>query len=194
MKKEKKIAILLLTIFFISLGSTIYAYAVNSIMLDAAYVKQQKTNWCWAAAAENAVIYERTNKYTQKDAVAKIYGSAVNVSGSLADSKAAAEYISNYNEDYSYINGRNSYSALRNRINNKHCVMVAGGYYVNNVRNGGHMVLMFGYIDGTTPTSNGYIRYYDSEDGSRHLSYYDSFCNGSYNGRQYDQTVFNISK
>ena len=32
--------------------------------LTANYVRQQKSNWCWAASAENSVRYERKTKRT----------------------------------------------------------------------------------------------------------------------------------
>lgn len=74
---------------------------VHSTALLATFIKQEKSLWCWAASAENAVrceLWENLPERTQRDAVrylkGTLFNSYPNVSGNFNDIKEAAEYIS----------------------------------------------------------------------------------------------------
>lgn len=157
------------------------------------YVPQAKTNWCWAATAQNANIWEKNTERDQWSAVHQLKGSNTNpypdAPGSLADSVAASEFISYGLDKYDKVETSKSYKFLVNKINQQHCVSLGAGYYnFWGRRVGGHIVLMCGY---TTINSSNAIRYYDSGDGgSMHICTYSDFCDGDYNGRKYDGTVF----
>ena len=71
---------------------------------------QDKDKWCWAASAENAIIWEGASGRTQWDAVKYPKGTFLdpypNYSGSIYDSAAAAEYISNNTETYTAVEAK----------------------------------------------------------------------------------------
>ena len=72
-----------------------------------------------------------------------------------------------------------------------YAVQAGAGYYSGNVRNGGHMVVIYGtqFIDNSSGISN-YIDYLDPWDATPHHCKFTDFCNGNYNSRKYDQTVY----
>lgn len=167
---------------------------VSSIILYEDYVVQDKDQWCWAASAENAIIWEGSSSRTQWDAVKHLKGTLFepypNVSGSIYDSASAAEYISNNTETYTAVQAKKTYSFLGQQIENRHPIIVGAGYYNSSgSRNGGHATLIIGYrIDGIEG-----ITYYDSLTGTTETCTYAQFCDGSYNGRKYDQTCYNTT-
>ena len=129
---------------------------------------------------------------TQWDAVFYIKGWLLethpNVTGSIYDSKLAAEYISNYTESYISSQTTKTFSFLSEQIYNDHPVIVAAGYYSSTgTRNGGHATLIIGW----SKTNGNKIVYYDPLTGTYETCTFTAFCNGSYNGRQYDQTCYN---
>ncbi len=155
---------------------------------------QDKDKWCWAASAENAIIWEGASGRTQWDAVKYLKGTFLdpypNYSGSIYDSAAAAEYISNNTETYTAVEAKEAYSFLGQQIWDRHPVIVGAGYYDSSGnRNGGHATLIIGYtFDGIEE-----ITYYDSLTGTTETCTYTQFCDGSYNKRKYDQTCYNTT-
>lgn len=104
-KKRKYLKSLLFVAMFTSITYMLGVLAeAKGIRLSYDMVKQEKTNWCWAASAENSVRYEMKNPRTQKSAVNKIKGTTKeaypNVGGTLSDIKKAAVYISRNTESY----------------------------------------------------------------------------------------------
>ena len=94
-KKGKYLKSLFFVAMFVSIAYMVGLIAeAKGIKLSYDMVKQQKTNWCWAASAENSVRYEMKNPRTQKSAVNKIKGTTrdayPNVGGTLSDIKKAA--------------------------------------------------------------------------------------------------------
>ena len=162
--------------------------------LYALYVVQDKSNWCWAASAENAIIWEMHPDLTQWDAVYQLKGYPTNpypnFSGSIFDSRDAAKYISEYTESYYAIENFKSFYFLQEMINDNHPIINGAGYY-NSLgnRTGGHATLIFGWC---TNTGVERITYYDSDTDTRETCLYSAFCDGSYNGRKYDQTCYHI--
>ena len=161
-----------------------YAYipsGVTSAYISGGYVPQQKTNWCWAASAENACIAENHHSYNQYYAVQTLKGTMENpypnVSGTIIDAANAVGVISagylNYTYDYSL-----SFSSLADKIYNSYPVisgLLSSG--------GGHAVLIIGW---DTSTGTQKITYYDPwASGSYHTCTFSSFCDGSYNSMQY---------
>ena len=95
-KATKKL--LCLFVFMVLLGCfTTDISAVTGYRFIYDMVPQEKSNWCWAASAENAVRWEMKISRTQKDAVRKIKGTIFNQypneGGSLEEIVKAAEYI-----------------------------------------------------------------------------------------------------
>ena len=186
MKRSKKILIPTFTVLtIISLSTTVNAAWVR---LNGSSVSQAKSNWCWAASAENAIRWEMTPTRTQWDAVGHIKGySFPDVTGSLADTEKAAEYISNGTKDYTYVNEiRDFYWLRRELVTYSNYILLSAGYYDGDIRVGGHMVCMTGAEYDTQ-----WIQYLDPADNTRYECSYQSFWNGYFNGRKYDRTVYN---
>lgn len=134
--------------------------------------------------------------HTQKEAVKKIKGTALkpypNKGGTVQETADAAEYISGYSLDYYGGTTALSFSALKRQNANGYAPVIAGGNYTD-IRWGGHSVILVDcYYNGNAP----YIRYYECDPdspqgiGIRTCSYQD-FCDGTYNTRIYDGTVYN---
>lgn len=189
MKLLKKLLNTLLIFLFISslsvtaLAENIY-YASNPNI-----VQQAKTQWCWAACAEMAAksIYPATDR-NQWNGVAWVKGSSsINQPATSSECRNAANYIcynkANFNVQYFVWD----MSSIRRDIMTYHKPLIfLAGYYDNyGNRNGGHFVVG----DAVYETTN-MFRYRDPWDATTHWVKYQAFCNGSYNGRQYEETVY----
>lgn len=172
------------------LVTTAYAADPEGVVLSVkGFQTQEKTNWCWVACARNSVRFERSVLRSQTAAVKKVKGANVNEGGTIAEIEKAAEYISYSNEDYDAISKKLSFVNLKSQVKRNNITIACAGYYdSNNVRNGGHAVVIIGYV----VNSNGnYVQYFDPWDGIPYICSYTQFCNGSYNNRKYDFTVYN---
>ena len=172
---------------------SVYAYSFG-YSLNANYVTQAKSCWCWAASAENAIIYEYPQKpYTQWDAVRYIKGSFLDLypdtGGTIFEAGAAATYISNNTEFYSSSETTKTYSFLKNEINSNHPVIVSSGYYSGGLRTGGHDTLIIGWAEYNGEEN---VSYFDPDLCSYEVCTFSSFCDGSYNGGMYEFTSYNI--
>jgi len=190
---KKKYLVSLILLFSILIFTTSLAYAGSGHVLGfySSLITQAKSNWCYAATAENAIKIECNPSRNQWDAVNELKGSWFdsypNISGSISDSESASEYISDYTEFYGSTKSAFSFGFLVNEIEINNGIELAAGYYYGSSRNGGHIVLMIGY-----DTSDGDdIIYFDPWDGTYNTCLYSSFCDGDYNGRKYDQTAYN---
>lgn len=198
-KRNKAIVLLLLVSVFLS-SMSLNAFAAIPAgtvggRLFRNYVAQARSEWCWAASAENAILWEMTPTRDQWDAVRFIKGSAddsfPNESGSIYESALAAEYISNYNEDYTAIESKKSYDFLCQEIYDSHPIINGAGYYGGtNNRQGGHATLIIGW---STASGNQEIIYFDSATSTVETCTYAQFCDGSFNTRKYDQTCYNTT-
>ncbi len=65
----------------------------------------------------------------------------------------------------------------------------AGYYNDNNIRNGGHAVVITGYYISANNEQS--LVYSDPWDLTSHTCTYTEFCNGTYNSRRYDGTCHN---
>ncbi|MBE5890172.1 MAG: hypothetical protein E7282_04290 [Lachnospiraceae bacterium] len=198
-KRLKKLLCLFVFLFVLGSGATDIS-AVTGSYFSYDKVPQEKSMWCWAASAENAVQWEMKISRHQKDAVRKIKGSIFNkypnVGGSLSDTVKAAEYISENKEDYACTKlsttDAKPYSFLKREIQDySNVIVLFGGYYDGNERTGGHAITCHGYYEKNNVK---YLWIYDPWDGGdeRKLPY-SQLVNG-YGGRRYDGTVFNMEK
>ena len=158
-------------------------------------IKQEKTNWCWAACAEMAGRYICGYPFlgigyrNQSNIVKHVKGSTDNLSGSLSDSVKGSTYAAKDTKKFSYTSTTWSWSKLRQEVNDKKIVQLGAGYYQNGVRNGGHVVVLSGWSLNTS-FDKYYIYYCDPWDGTETYCEYDAFLDGSFNGRKYDQTIY----
>ena len=165
--------------------------AASSKTLSYTMVKQDKTNWCWAASAENSV--RGTYKYhlgstpsrDQWDAVEYIKGSYVNSGGTIIEIKIAADHISNNKYRWSSAGSTKTFDFLKGRITN-YVTPVIAGYYSSG---GGHAMTCVGYKIDSSNTE--YIKIYDPWDGTKTYTKYTSYCNGTgYKSLTYSATCW----
>lgn len=179
------------------LATYLYSKAeVASIGIDVPVVKQAQTQWCWAACAEMAGknVYPSTDR-TQYSAVQYVKGNDSNpypnVTGTAKDGAIGSQYISYDKKTFSYIIEPWSYNQIVASLKNGYAVQAGAGTYSGSTRVSGHRVVINNaqFIP-EFPGAAEYIDYQDPWDGKTHHCTFASFCDGSYNGRIYDQTVF----
>lgn len=160
---------------------------------------QEKSNWCWVASAETSAKYmlqSRGMTASQHDQYSTVYhlkGSNQepypNRDGSITDTANAANYISGNKFSYVGYNEIRTQFFLISQINSQKMPITGAGYYNSSgTRTGGHATPIFGmYV-----YDNGVIRigYYDPDSGEALSCTFEDFCNGSFNGRKYDQTCY----
>lgn len=194
----KKIRIILLTFVIVTLlplNTTLKAKAdVASYQLSIAPIRQAKSNWCWAASCDMAGGWAYPSSTRNQWSVVKhVKGSLLNpypnVPGSLGNSKKGFEYMTHNTISFHYTSSKYTLGSIRTHIiNRSHPLQAGAGYYdSNNVRTGGHMVVITGV---NTAGYGEKICYLDPWDATEHWVNYSAFVNGSYNGRRYDQTVY----
>jgi hypothetical protein len=86
---------------------------------------------------------------------------------------------------HSLTTGRFTFTQMKTKINSDNPFIAIAGYYDGSTRNGGHAVVIYGWNDDK-------VRYVDPANGaSVHTTCtYTAFCNGTYNTRKYDGTVY----
>lgn len=151
---------------------------------------QDKSKWCWVACAQNSVKNIKGTAPSQKSAVVYVLGSDKNQGGTNAQTDKAAEYLSNNTLVYGHTSTGTikGFTFLASQIDKGYVNILSSGYYVDGVRSSGHDVLMTGY---EIKDSVQYIYYYDPYDGSTNYCKYKAFKNGTYNGAEYDGTIYN---
>ncbi len=195
--KKKIVSICLLLSLCLSLCfGTMPTYASgNSIFLSSNYVGQDKTNWCWAASAENAIRWEANPYRNQWNAVYYIFGQYgsdpyPNTTATIDATADAANYISNGMHSYVGVYSTMSASFLYSQLYSSHPVICSGGTYNSSgVRTGGHQVLVCGWYDGSYQTV---LTYYNPALRQYRTCSYSEFCDGSFNGRVYDRTCYHL--
>lgn len=184
----------IIVFLLILLPQTLGKAIIVTTAVDIIPVMQEKSNWCWAACAEICGKNANPNSTrTQRDVVRTIKGSSLpNVTGTLRQSEIGTEYVAMSVMDYLYGEIRLDYSQITECLAHGYAVQAAAGIYsLDGVRQGGHMVVinMTQFVDivGENPYR---LTYYDPNDGLSYTCTYEEFCNGSFNGRRYDQTVY----
>ncbi|MDE5993994.1 MAG: hypothetical protein K2G60_00625 [Oscillospiraceae bacterium] len=77
---------------------------------------------------------------------------------------------------------------MKNEIDDSNATIACVGYYNNNIRTGGHAVVITGYYISNEAND---INYYDPADGTFNTCSFSEFCNGYVYGGLYDQTCYN---
>ena len=131
------------TLTYASVPSGVTSYYLNENVC----VPQQKTNWCWAACAENACIIENHHSYNQYYAVQMLKGTVdnpyPNVWGSIQDAANAVGVISSGYLTYTY--GPDlSFSYIADKVYNSHPV-IAAMFPIYSFMGEVHAVLIIGW-------------------------------------------------
>lgn len=188
MKKHKRLLSIGLT-FMLLFSMTQIAFAENWYSVpNVPVIQQAKTQWCWAAAGEMAgKAFDPYSTKNQTSGVYYVRGNYLNEPGYSREAAAVAQYVCSNKKTF-YVNQYTwSMSNIRRDIMTyKSPLIFLAGYYDNyGNRNGGHFVTG----DAVYEVSN-YLRYKDSWDATTHWCTYSSFSDGSYNGRQYEETIY----
>lgn len=178
--------ILLLSVLVVTVYAEDYTFGFLS---ENGFQQQEQSLWCWVASARNSVRFERSILRSQKSAVKKIKGAVINDDGAITEIEEAAEYISYGTEDYDAIDRKLSFANLKSQVKRSNVTIVCAGYYDSQGnRNGGHAVVITGYLENE---QNNYIYYFDPFDGVSYTCSYTEFCNGTLNNMKYEATVYN---
>lgn len=179
-----------------STSSPINATA-TPVTISVTSVVQQKSNWCWAASAQmGGKAINQSSTRTQSQIVQTIKGGTDNVGGTLNESRNGTAWASHYVKLLNYIGhnqttGRLNTTQIESNIYRGNPILAAAGYYSGSTRLSGHMVVIYGVHYTESPTGQVHkVLYIDPNDGRSYICTYNQFCNGSYNGRKYDGTVF----
>ena len=181
--------------------------SIRSDSVDIPRIPQAKSNWCWAACAEMAgkTVYPNATR-TQYSVVEYLKGNIgvpyPDVSGDVDDSAEGSTYVTNdtisfvskFRGLFSIENGQWTFSEIAESLRGGNPVQVCGGYYNSlGIRTGGHVVVIYqaDLIFSSSGSGNSYcIGYYDPWDDQNFYCTYDAFCDGSFNGRRYDGTIY----
>lgn len=175
MRKSKKLLSVATLTLLLALNLTIVCNAGTLIMTN---VKQEKSNWCWAACSQMVGTWKWGNK-TQSDIVRYTYGSSLpNYTASSSQTAFAATYASNNNATWT-VGSTLFLSEVTTQINSRNNPVIAGCLY--NSGSGGHMLVVRG-------VSNNSLLISDPGKGSSEWVNYNTFAN-SYGGRYWNETV-----
>lgn len=175
------ITIMIPVLMFIQFKS-VYAYVPSgtvSSTINAQYVPQQKSKWCWAASAENACLAENHHVYNQYYAVQTLKGTIddqyPNVSGTIIDAANAVGVISSGYLTYTYSLDL-AFNIIADKIYNSHPVIASLVPYYTWMGDG-HAVLMMGWDTGS---GSEIIKFYDpTPPGSIQTCDFFDFCTGN---------------
>ena len=165
-------------------GYTCYTVSVTPVV-------QAKSKWCWAAcsAMTGKTLYPSTSR-TQYDAAYHVLNSYADSSALITGSADATEYVAYYSKNLTGVYNALGFYVIQSQIQSGYPVQAAAGYYVNGQRQGGHVVVIKGTAYETATNSDLSVEYIDPANGNTYCCLYSAFCNGSYNGRKYDQTAY----
>lgn len=139
----KKVVVALLCSTMIFFSSSFTSYAVSNT-LSVTRVKQAKSQWCWAAAAEMVGKYGTSSSRTQWEVVNLIWGPTYpNVSGSVANMVSGVQYVSNYTKSAKSINVLLTLSNVQSYINAGKPMIARLAWNTS----GGHAIVLSGYSD-----------------------------------------------
>lgn len=167
---KKIISFFVLVCIFILISSNV-VFASLSNYIDVPNIRQEKSNWCWAACSKSVLGYYGKS-VSQSDIVIYIYGSPVNESGTYYDMQSV---LSNY-KVYSRIDsgpGGLSFYTIRSEIDDRR-PMITGKY--------GHAYVVRGYLD-----ISGDFQYMYALD-----PYYGTYMTAIYDEYNYQGGLYNI--
>ncbi len=181
MKKVKKLCCVSLATLMI-IHTTLTSFAITTLSVP--HYQQEKSNWCWAAAARMVGKYKTpASTKTQTQIVTYVKGSPTdNTPGSLLEIVSATEYASNFAITGGIYFFTLSFANIKNRINGNMPIqpLVRG--------NGtGHYYVIYGYH---SSSSGNYVYLIDPGDALGKYVSYNDFKNGTWTEtRPWKETV-----
>ncbi len=145
-------------------------------------VRQQRTNWCWAACSESILRFFG-HSVSQSNVVAYVKGNHLPNEGATDDE--VQDGLAHWSVSGTVKANSLSYNNIKSEINDNKPIYA--GWSWNS--GGGHGLVIDGY-DGIS-SSSGYVEYMDPADGAFHSLSYTSFVSNSQH--VWDGTVHNLS-
>lgn len=177
--KKKVLASLLFVVLLI--GQT--AAAIDpSGSVEIAAVKQEKTNWCWAACASSILNYYG-KKVSQTDFVKKVKGNVVDEG---ATDSAVQSGLENWGVNGKLLADYILYSTVCSQITSDKPIYAGWSW----TSGGGHAVVICGFTNTTTNPNK--ITYMDPLDGKRHTMTFASFKGGANYDHVWDGTIYDF--
>ena len=181
---KRVISLTITIILLLSATTQVYAYIPSGVTgsgLYGNYVTRGKSNWCWAASAENINRWNNTPSLTQWSAVNYIKGTPSepfpNVSGDEIDTLRAAGYISNYSS--TFINDYLQYDDICDQIYSYQHTIIGMLFPIMSSGSIGHAVLIDAWYN---PNGINRITYFDPGTGRNIDINYSDFCCNYYSG------------
>lgn len=172
-EKLKRISSLFLS-FILATGLLICTVSAAYTELNVSRFRQERSLWCWAAAARMAADYLYSPIPTQSEIVEYIKGSVVNDTGSIAETARSMEFATSWVKHASYTSSGNPWTFQHVTISiDNHRPIVP----LVNDGNSGHYYVICGY-----EASTGRIALIDPGNATRYTCTWDDFNDGDTSG------------
>lgn len=147
------------------------------------FQQQERTLWCWVAAARNMAVARFTSvnvSKSQSDVVKEIKGSVVNKDGSLKETSKAVDSFSKSGTSKA-IESQLSFQLIKAQIVKQKAVILG----MHNVLDNGHATLLYGYDSDSTK-----VKVYDSQMGNIICKFADLRDGKTLSGYTYQETIY----
>lgn len=160
-------------------------------------VRQNRSNWCWAACAEMAgkTAFSASQR-TQDDVVNFLMGTEENPTPNepgFADEVASgANYVAHFQKTFVSEESALDFSEITYSLAKGYAIPAGYVFYNSSGEpRGGHMVTIYmtQFVD-FGGTSEYRITYYDPWDGTSHTCAFEDFCDGTYTSGIYEASVY----
>ncbi|PWM42882.1 MAG: hypothetical protein DBX47_07715 [Clostridiales bacterium] len=124
-------------------------------------IGQEQNLWCWAACAQmTGRTYVPASTITQSNIVQHIKGNTNNQAASIVETATASTFATNNTVNFSGSVSTLTEQNLRIQLNSGNIVTIALGFYPGSgtTRNGGHVVVVYGYQISSTGVLSYLIR------------------------------------
>lgn len=176
---RKVISVLLIACLVCGTGAM--AASAASVQLSVPGYAQERSNWCWAAAARMAGIYKYwTSSVTQTQIVANVKGAVTNTTATAAETAAAINYVTNNTYPATCSAGTFTLAKIQTSINNDYPVVPLVYASLS-----GHFYVIYGYNNST-------LLLKDPASGGNKTCTYTQFLNGTsgFDSRPYYHTTY----
>ncbi|MBR4555784.1 MAG: hypothetical protein IKO27_09365 [Ruminococcus sp.] len=175
-------------ILAVVMSCTMMGLSTKAAYVDVTAVKQQKTNWCWAACAQmSAMIACPAYYHNQSQIVTYIFGSTYNYAANIYQAAMGASYGSCYYRTFSSTSSPLSFSQINAKLTAGYPVQAGMVHYSGSTPDGGHMLEIYQTY---SIFSINYVLLVDPYDGSRGTLSYNYLLNTGPSGYKYEETVY----
>lgn len=166
----------LMSVMILVLGSTLSANAVTTLGVN--YIKQEKTQWCWAASSQmtGKYVYPSATA-TQTQIVTHVKGSNINEPATVDETVNATMFVTNDTINFSYAYNPFSFATVKNYINAGLPIQPLVHKTYSDGAQSGHYYVIYGYNE---TSAGNYLYIVDPWDGYGKYVSYHAFLNGTW--------------